>query len=135
MASPIDPMVKTYGAPVPEISKKVIPISGMLCTVYGLEELPPQANEVSCLYLLHPRSGSMQSMDGIASAAVANWNETLKSDKVPLGQRNKGLIAVCFDQRNHGSRLVDQLRNEAWRQGNPSHAQDMFATFRKNPIA
>jgi pimeloyl-ACP methyl ester carboxylesterase len=41
----------------------------------------------------------------------------------------KGLVAVSFDQRNHGSRLVDSLHNEAWRQGNPRHAQDMFGCF------
>jgi pimeloyl-ACP methyl ester carboxylesterase len=45
------------------------------------------------------------------------------------GKHPRGLIAVSFDQRNHGSREVDKLHNEAWRQGNPTHAQDMFGCF------
>jgi hypothetical protein len=40
-----------------------------------------------------------------------------------------GVIAVSFDQRNHGTRLVDKLANEAWRSGNDRHAQDMFSCF------
>lgn len=41
----------------------------------------------------------------------------------------RGLIAVSFDQRNHGSREVTPLANEAWRGGNPTHAQDMFSNY------
>lgn len=36
---------------------------------------------------------------------------------------------MAFDQRNHGSREVDKLANEAWKSGNPNHAQDMFSIF------
>ncbi len=36
---------------------------------------------------------------------------------------------MAFDQRNHGSREVDKLANEAWIHGNPNHAQDMFSIF------
>ncbi|OAX81592.1 hypothetical protein ACJ72_04066 [Emergomyces africanus] len=129
MASPTDPMVKTYAMPTPKVSKKVVPIAGILCTIYGLDELPAQANEVSCLYLMHPRLGTAGSMEGFACRAVADWNTRLRDGQVSSGQKNKGLIAVSFDQRNHGSRLVDKLANGAWREGNPKHAQDMFATF------
>ncbi|EEH49861.1 uncharacterized protein PADG_05940 [Paracoccidioides brasiliensis Pb18] len=129
MASPIDPLVKTYPMPAPKVSKKVFPISSILCDVYGLDELPPQATEVSCLYLLHPRLSTADRMEGIAGFAITDWNDRLRAGRVPSNQKNKGLIAVAFDQRNHGSRLVDKLSNEAWRQGNPRHAQDMFATF------
>lgn len=41
------------------------------------------------------------------------------------------MIAVSFDQRNHGSRLVDEVANAAWRQGNERHAIDMFSGYRK----
>ena len=47
------------------------------------------------------------------------------------GQSPTGLIAVSFDQRNHGTRKVDNLANEAWRSGNESHAQDMFSIYRE----
>ncbi|OJD19878.1 hypothetical protein AJ78_00238 [Emergomyces pasteurianus Ep9510] len=129
MASPIDPMVKTYSMPIPKVSKKVIPIAGILCAIYGLDELPAQAKEVSCLYLMHPRLGTADSMEGFARHAIADWNDRLRVGQVSPSQTNTGLIAVAFDQRNHGSRLVDKLANGAWREGNPKHAQDMFATF------
>lgn len=123
-----DPM-KTYdsaGRPKPvAVSQKVYAIAGISVTVFGLEELRPQATEVACLWLLHPRLATQERMTGIATAAIADWNgKTLETPSA------KGLIAVSFDQRNHGSRMVDPLANEAWRQGNPRHAQDMFSIFR-----
>ncbi|EEP82098.1 predicted protein [Uncinocarpus reesii 1704] len=129
MANPIDPMVKTYATPPPKVSKADFVIGGILCAVYGLEELPPHGKHVSCLYVLHARGNAMQSMEGIAATAVADWNGRLRTGKVATSQQDQGLIAVCFDQRNHGTRLVDKLRNDSWRQGNPNHAQDMFSVF------
>ena len=130
MSYPLDPMVKTYDMPKQRVSKKVLPVSGILCAVYGLDELPPHAKEVSCLYALHARGVTMASMEHIAMMAVADWNQRLKEGRVEPSERIKGLIAVCFDQRNHGSREVDKVCNEAWRNGNPNHAPDMWATFR-----
>jgi pimeloyl-ACP methyl ester carboxylesterase len=42
---------------------------------------------------------------------------------------SKGLIAVTFDQRNHGTREVHPPANGSWRDGNESHAQDMFGVI------
>jgi hypothetical protein len=58
-----------------------------------------------------------------AAQAINHWNAR-------RGSSGKGLIAVSFDQRNHGTRNVDKMSNEAWRQGNPRHAQDMFSVYR-----
>lgn len=90
-----------------------------------------QAKEVSCLYLMHPRLSTADSMEGFACHAIADWNNRLREGRVSVSQQNRGLIAVAFDQRNHGSRLVDKLSNCAWKEGNPKHAQDMFATYRR----
>lgn len=64
-------------------------------------------------------------MEPLASAAIAEWNKRLTASS----SAQQGLIAVAFDQRNHGTRLVDSVANEAWRSGNPRHAQDMFSCF------
>lgn len=71
-------------------------------------------------------------MAPFAAQAIHHWNERLKERATSTVSRGpvKGLIAVSFDQRNHGSRLVDRLANEAWKQGNPRHAQDMFSVYR-----
>ncbi|KAL4894340.1 hypothetical protein BDV59DRAFT_17183 [Aspergillus ambiguus] len=125
-----DPL-KTYdtgvSAPPAPVSRKTYPIAGIITTVFGLDEIPAEATDVACLWLLHPRLATQERMTPIASAVISDWNQRLRDGRTngPV----KGLIAVAFDQRNHGSRLVDPLGNEAWRQGNPRHAQDMFAMF------
>ena len=118
-----------YASQSPSASKKDFMISGMLITVFGLDELPAQATDVACLWLLHPRLNSKEGMEPIASSAISDWNNRRKEGQVEAGQQNKGLIAVSLDQRNHGTREVDKLANEAWRSGNPRHAQDMFSTY------
>ncbi|OOQ86886.1 hypothetical protein PEBR_19566 [Penicillium brasilianum] len=122
-----DPL-KSYdssGRPKPgAVSQNVYNIAGISVTVYGLEELRSQATNVACLWLLHPRLATQERMTGIAEATINDWNG--KTRATPSA---KGLIAVSFDQRNHGARMVDPLANEAWRQGNPRHAQDMFSIF------
>lgn len=106
------------------ISQKVYAIAGISVTVFGLEELRPQVNDVACLWLLHPRLGTQERMTHIAESTITDWNAHHRDTP-------KGLIAVAFDQRNHGTRMVDPLANESWKQGNPRHAQDMFSIFRK----
>ncbi|PKX91585.1 uncharacterized protein P174DRAFT_491878 [Aspergillus novofumigatus IBT 16806] len=110
----------------PSVSQKKYPIAGILTTVFGLDEIPSHASEIACLWLLHPRLATQERMTGFATAVIADWNHRIKDGRAgPI----KGLIAVSFDQRNHGTRLVDPLANEAWREGNPRHAQDMFSIF------
>ncbi|RMZ84336.1 hypothetical protein DV738_g549, partial [Chaetothyriales sp. CBS 135597] len=92
--------------PHPEpISSKVYHIAGLLVTVYGLEELTPSCTDVAVLWLLHPRLQTQECMAPFAAHIIA------------------------FDQRNHGSREVSAIANEAWRGGNENHAQDMFGCF------
>lgn len=117
-----NPLEKTYGASAAKVSSTVYPIAGILTTVYGLDELPSDVKEIAVLWLLHPRLQVQASMAPIAAQSIHSWNSRRGSSK-------KGLIAVSFDQRNHGSRLVDKLANEAWRQKNPRHAQDMYSVY------
>ena len=119
-----------YQASPSSLSRKTVPIAGILCTVFGLDELPKEISDVACLWLLHPRLETHECMAGVATAVVDDWNRRLKSRVIPSSTKAKGLIAVSFDQRNHGTRRIDALANEAWRQGNDRHAQDMFSCFR-----
>ncbi|KAF2260050.1 alpha/beta-hydrolase [Lojkania enalia] len=124
MSATPNPLQGTHSASDPSVSAQTFTIAGILATVYGLSELPPSAPSVSCLWLLHPRLQTKETMAPIASQVIRAWNR-----RAQWGRSAKGLIAVSFDQRNHGSRLVDKLHNEAWRQGNPRHAQDMFSCY------
>ncbi|KAF1813398.1 hypothetical protein P152DRAFT_394832 [Eremomyces bilateralis CBS 781.70] len=111
----------------PDVSQKTFYIAGIVTTVYGLDELPPSTSEVACLWLLHPRLQNQQTMKPAGAQSIHRWNSLIKEGKA--GKNPKGLIAVSFDQRNHGTRLVDKQHNEAWRSGNPRHAQDMYTCY------
>lgn len=127
MAATTNPLHGTHGASDPTVSSQTHTIAGVLVTVHGLAELPSSAASVACLWLLHPRLQTKETMAPIAGQVVAAWNKRISEGRA--GKNPKGLIAVAFDQRNHGSREVDKLHNEAWRQGNPRHAQDMFSCY------
>jgi pimeloyl-ACP methyl ester carboxylesterase len=127
MAATNNPLEGTHTSTDPSVSSQTYTIAGILVTVHGLSELPPSASSVACLWLLHPRLQTKDTMAPIAAQVISTWNARTQSGKA--GKHPKGLIAVAFDQRNHGSRQVDKLHNEAWRQGNPRHAQDMFSCY------
>lgn len=96
-------------------------------TVYGLDELSCNNKLVASLYLLHPRLQTQTCMQQLAASSIQGWNCRLQQSQT--GDTSIGLIAVSFDQRNHGSRQVKKLANEDWRSGNETHAQDMFSVF------
>ncbi|KAL2816828.1 hypothetical protein BDW59DRAFT_152974 [Aspergillus cavernicola] len=116
-------------ANLPSISRKTFAIAGIQTAVFGLDELPSQASEIACLWLLHPRLGTQERMVPIATAVITDWNKRIQEGRAGTSKSVKGLIAVAFDQRNHGTRLIDLLCNESWKKGNPRHAQDMFSVF------
>jgi hypothetical protein len=119
MATP-NPLHDSHPAPPPPVSIKTFHIAGIIADVYGLDEVSPSCKSISCLWLLHPRLSVKERMTPVASTCINECNQR------PSGDRKVGLIAVAFDQRNHGTREVNPLANEAWRGGNETHAQDMF---------
>ena len=127
-----DPTANAYASSWPAISAKTSTVAGIITNIFGLEELPRDCEEVACLWLLHPRLKTQECMKPIAALAIADWNKK-HSQNIESGKK-KGLIAVSFDQRNHGSREVDSKANQAWREGNETHAQDMFSIYRGTAI-
>jgi len=115
------------------VSQTTYTIAGIKCTVYGLAEVPRSASRLAVLWLHHARLGKMENMDPVADLVIHHWNQHLKERGSSTSSRGpvKGLIAVSFDQRNHGGRVADNLANEAWKQGNARHAQDMFSSYRE----
>jgi hypothetical protein len=125
MSTP-NPLSDTHSTPPPSVSQKTIPIAGIHTTIYGLEELPSTCTSVTCLWLLHPRLGDVSRMTPIARSVLQAYNSSHSSESM---NSTKGLIAVAFDQRNHGTRLINDTANQAWREGNETHAQDMFSVY------
>jgi pimeloyl-ACP methyl ester carboxylesterase len=97
-------------------------IAGIVVTIYGLEELPATKDNVTCLWLLHGRGDTQDSMSFVAAAMIKAWNSKKQAS-------DSSLICVCFDQRNHGSRMIDNKANESWNGGNPTHGPDMYSLF------
>jgi hypothetical protein len=126
MSNPENPMDSAGPATASPVSRTALPIAGVLSTVHGIDELPADAASVACLWLLHPRLTNEAAMHPLAAQTIRGWYA-----RRPKG--GAGLIAVSFDQRNHGGRLVDALANESWRKGNKRHAQDMFSVYRTGP--
>jgi len=124
--SPFDsPLPSTHSGfkeDVQPVSWKRYNIGGILLTVYGLEELPSNKDNVTCLWLLHGRGDTQDSMSFIAAAMIRAWDK--KKEK-----GEKSLICVAFDQRNHGSRMIDNRANESWNGGNPTHGPDMYTLY------
>ncbi|CAK3951415.1 Hypothetical predicted protein [Lecanosticta acicola] len=123
-ASPL-PKTHTAFSDVQPVSHTRHNIAGLLTTVYGVSELPQLPSAVVCLWLLHGRGDTQDSMAYTAAAMLKAWN----TDKRRRNEGGKGLICVCFDQRNHGSRMIENANNVSWKQGNPTHGLDMFNTY------
>ena len=122
-----NPMAGTYSAVPSPVSKTSVTVAGILTTVHGLKELPHEGSEVACLWLLNPRQQSQASMEPIAASIISGWYSHPTTPKED--QQSLGLIAISFDQRNHGSREIDKMANEAWRAGNEKHAPDMLGIY------
>jgi pimeloyl-ACP methyl ester carboxylesterase len=125
MAATNNPLSSTYTSPFPPASTTTHTISGIHVTIHGLSELPPTTTTVACLWLLHPRLQKAESMANLAAQFISTYNSSPKSKT----SSSLGLICASFDQRNHGTRQVSELHNQAWREGNPRHAQDMFSCY------
>ena len=123
-----NPILRAYNPLPPSCSEHTYCIAGLLTTVYGLDELSSSDGKVACLWLLHPRLEKQSSMKPVAHSAIDTWNKHTRANK--HAAQLPGLMAVTFDQRNHGSRELDPRANQDWKSGNEHHAQDMFATYR-----
>lgn len=111
------------------VSKRAILMAGLACDVYGLEELAAQSDSaISCLWLHHPRTRAKEDMADFAQHIVGSWLQ--RREELQGSASRRGLIAIVYDQRNHGGRLVDKRANGAWRGGNQAHAVDMFGAIR-----
>ncbi|GAA5834333.1 hypothetical protein JCM11251_007961 [Rhodosporidiobolus azoricus] len=129
----------------PERDPHSLVVGGLPIHIYGLAQLSPASNPrpIAVLFLLHGRLSSA------AHPLIPRFAHTLLDPPSPSTspqERNKDLLVVTFDQRNHGHRLVSPNQNLGWVEGgkkrqkereelglsegqldNPSHAVDMVA--------
>ncbi|UKZ75009.1 hypothetical protein TrVFT333_002681 [Trichoderma virens FT-333] len=99
--------------PPPNVSVVTKPMAGLLVDIYGLQELPRLQHQAV--------------MHDIAKRAVHSWNQGQK-------QKQRGLVALVFDMPNHGTRMVSELANQAWDEGNEQHAIDMLGLVKAGAV-
>lgn len=73
------------------MSFKTMAITGILCDIFGLDDLPSTVSQVSVLWLHNPRLIDRTRMHPIARRAVAEYNRSR-----PAASDARGLIAVAF---------------------------------------
>ena len=72
---------------------------------------------------MHGRTGSAKNEDELVREL---WQNTIGERQGLQGtNRVRDFLIATFDQRNHGSRKVSDMANEAWRTGNEHHAPDI----------
>ncbi|GLB40650.1 hypothetical protein LshimejAT787_0805210 [Lyophyllum shimeji] len=105
------------------VSKETLVIAGLAVNVYSTASsaTASQPKEVVVFFLLHWRYGSMDDIDPVARSVIEQTQD-----------RERQLLIVTFDQRNHGKRLVDAKANDAWARDkgkghNERHAVDMYS--------
>jgi len=108
------------------IAKQTVPVGGLTVHVYSHSDVDP-ATPVTILFLLHGRLGRAEGIEWVVHSTL----QSVQERRTEASQGAQDLLIVTFDQRNHGSRLVSELANEAWGKNafNERHAIDMYAIY------
>lgn len=100
-------------------------IGGLHTHVYGVKQAVElvqtgavEGGEWVVLHLVHPRTRDYTYTETVAHLVLSEYYK--RDPKRPL-------IAVTGDLRNHGARTVNGKKNEDWKAGNETHAQDMVS--------
>lgn len=100
-------------------------IGGLHTHVYGVKQAIEliqkegvEGDEWVVLHLVHPRTRDYTYTETVAHLVLSEYYK--RESKRPL-------IAVTGDLRNHGARMVNGNKNEDWKAGNETHAQDMVS--------
>lgn len=137
-------MMKAFGFDPKSFSKREIFIGGVDTYVYNdsllipyIENFNAQAEStiegghnlkelpINVLYLVHQRGGDYTLTESIAYKTLKEYYEKKEDARIPL-------ICVTFDNRNHGSRNVNESSNKSWKGGNKTHGVDMISMIKGN---
>lgn len=94
--------------------KTTLCIAGIEIHVYSNGQLNDIPSVFDLVFTMHGRGNTYLSMEKYAYSILKAHGESTKL-------KGRGLLVVSFDQRNHGHRLVDKIRNEGWDK-NKTHA-------------
>ncbi|CDR44221.1 CYFA0S14e00980g1_1 [Cyberlindnera fabianii] len=85
-----------------------------------LERETAPVDKVKFLFFIHGRTECEAELEYLLMLVLQSYYEDEDHDPAPL-------IIFSWDQRNHGTRIVDEFKNEGWSSGNDTHAMDMIS--------
>ncbi|KAJ7086014.1 Alpha/Beta hydrolase protein [Mycena belliarum] len=94
-------------------------IAGLNVHTYATESFASSIKPILALFVLHGRLGSTESpyIQDLIAALVGGAADN---------ERERDLLVVAFDHRNHGTRLRAQVANLDFKD-NPNHVHDMYS--------
>ncbi|KAJ3034778.1 hypothetical protein HDV00_004640 [Rhizophlyctis rosea] len=101
---------------------KKLNVGGLYVHVFGYDRLETllcssTSPQVAVLFFAHGRHGSAKKSFPLCQTIA----------RAQPRDPNSVLLVVTFDQRNHGTRMLEERANTTWKDGNDLHAYDMFA--------
>ncbi|WFC95179.1 hypothetical protein MBRA1_001826 [Malassezia brasiliensis] len=107
-----------------------VDVAGLPVNVYGLNNLTPgsgtNAPDVCISIHMHGRTGSAKNEDGLARELYQNTMDARQS----IRGRTRDFLLVTFDSRDHGQRKTNPEAQKSWKEGNKTHAVDMYGMIR-----
>jgi len=105
--------------------KHSLVVAGLNVEVYSANDIRASKLPIAVLFFLHGRGGSTASLERGANTII----NLVEDKRKEYSKASEELIVVTFDHRNHGTRLVSPLANNAWldEDRNHNHAIDMYA--------
>lgn len=106
-------------------------IGGINVNVYNVDKLTDYVKSfdnkeskgktipIHVLYLVHGRTRSARASEAYGYSVYNRYIQVTKN-KIPL-------VFVTFDVSNHGTRIVDRLKNLTWDEGNETHGIDQIS--------
>ncbi|PKI84509.1 hypothetical protein MVES1_001825 [Malassezia vespertilionis] len=121
---------------VPEPSVTKFDLSGLPVYVIGLDQLTPLSSrgvpEVCVNIHMHGRTGSARHELHLAKEL---WTYTMQErEAAKQRSRVRDFLIVCFDSRNHGERTTAPNAQKSWKEGNSTHAVDMYGMIRGTAV-
>ena len=82
--------------------------------------------EVCLVIHMHGRTGSARREDDLVRKLYGYTQEARGLQRT----RTRDVIYALFDQRNHGQRETNPQGQKTWKEGNSTHAIDMYGMYR-----
>lgn len=121
-----------------DVSRTTVHVGGLPVNMFGWDELTPLSSgrgasasaspRITIVLHMHGRTGSASKSEGLVRQLYDRIRKSKLASQAQTGQQSDFLVC-SFDQRNHGHRKTSEIAQKAWKEGNKSHAVDLYAMY------